>query len=177
MRKNAAGMAQACTLLFEAEVPPMGYAAFTLAKRSAGRAGAGDPQVGARMLDDRRLLLYSDRYELVLDLDRGGVIVGLLDKTTSRDYAAAEGPYFLNERRGCFIQRETFLMSRDTRVRATILEQGPLQASVRLDGVLGDTKFQFTVRLGKGRRAIEVGLKTWFESDQWIRWPSRCTIE
>ncbi|RXZ80441.1 hypothetical protein EBB07_19000 [Paenibacillaceae bacterium] len=169
LRKNATGKAQACTLLFEAEAPPMGYASYSLAKRDDERSsGIRSQAAGVRMLDNHRMLIYSDLYELVLDLNRGGVIVSLVDKATSRNYASAEGPYFLNELRGFFIQRDTFLMSRDTTVRATILEQGPLQASVQLDGVLGETKFRITIRLGKGRRAIDIGLKAWFETDRWI---------
>jgi hypothetical protein len=83
--------------LFETEVPPTGYTSFTLAKREAVRSGTNKSHVGARMLDDHQLLLYCDLYELVLDLNRGGVIVSLVDKATSRDFASAEGPYFLIE--------------------------------------------------------------------------------
>jgi len=174
LRTNAAGEVQACTLLFEAEVPPLGYSSFSLVKREEGRIleAAADEvdeaQAGARMLDDHRLMLYSDLYELVLDLNRGGVIVSLIDKASSREYADVLGAYFLNELRGYFVEQETYLRSRDTPVRATILENGPLRVSVQLEGVLGETKFRFIIRLGAGKREIEVELKAWFEADQWI---------
>jgi hypothetical protein len=60
------------------------------------------------------------------------------------------------------MERESFLLSQDTEMHAKILEKGPLRASVRLDGLLGETKFQFTNRMCKVQRAIEVELKAWF---------------
>ncbi|RIX59653.1 hypothetical protein D3P08_05830 [Paenibacillus nanensis] len=178
IRTDAAGKAQSCALLFEAEIPAMGYADFALVERESIRSESDRYRdVGARMLDDQQLLMYSDLYELVLDLNRGGVIVSLIDKAASRDYASAKGPFYLNELRGYFAERESFLMSRDVKVTAEMIEQGPLQVSVRLEGVLGETKFRHTIRLGKGRRAIDIGLKAWFDTDRWIGDPWTLTNE
>lgn len=177
LRTGGAGKVQSCTLLFEADIPAMGYADFSLVQQQSIKSEIEDSQVGAKLLNEQQLLLYSDLYELELDLKRGGVIVRLIDKASGRDYASAEGSFYLNELRGYFAERESFLMSRDVRVTAEILEHGPLQVSVRLEGVLSEMKFQHTIRLGKGRRAIDIGLKAWFDADKWIGDPWTLTKE
>jgi len=168
LRTSGEGRVQAARLLFEAEVPSMGCRTFGISRQAAGRSEPESSPVGATMLNDRLLLLYSDLYELRLDLEQGGAIVSLIDRSTRRNYCPPQSPVFLNELRGYMTEQGRFAYSRECKVAATILENGPLRVTVQLDGVFCNTKFQSTLRLSKGQRAIDCGLRAWFEADRWI---------
>jgi alpha-mannosidase len=143
------------TLLFPAEVPAMGYATYSIETAAVLRVPAGVAPASQPAKTSGKVILESDLYRLSIDLDKGGRIDSLYSKELKREFVDAKSPRGFNEFRGYFSKLGGWLSSLGSPATLTMLEDGPLRRTVRIDGKIAAWPFTTTITLVTGRRRID----------------------
>lgn len=143
-------------LFFRAQVPSAGYASYAL--RKAEPAKTNGPRITQNA--DGTYLLESDLYALVIDPSRGGIIRSLKSaKARGYEYVDRTDERSFNEMRGYFVDEGRFISSTEQPAKVRIVEQGPLFATVAIEGRIGNHPFTQTIRLVQGDLRIEMRVK------------------
>ncbi len=139
-------------LIFLAPVPALGYATFKL--ESIGQRTGQRPL--AFLAGDGSTVLENDLYRLELDPVAGGTVRSLiLKKQGNRQLVEVANARRFNELRGFFFESGKFVSTADCPARIEILENGPVQARVRISGWLGSNSVTQVITLAQGRRRID----------------------
>ena len=139
-------------MLFRAKVPSFGRSTYTIRE---GEAPA-DNTLSYRE-EKGKHVLESDRYRLVINPEKGGIIESLVArKLNNKEYADTAGAWNFNELRGYFGAQGTFLSSADQPARVRVTAQGPLLLEVAIDGYIGEHPFTQTIRLWQQEEKIDM---------------------
>ncbi len=103
-------------------------------------------------------LMENDRYRITFDLEHGGIISSLIDKTTGRELVDTKAERRFLELRGHFPQHGGFRSSTEQPARLTWLLRHPLRQQVRLNGEVAGVPFSQTITLTKGQQRINCQL-------------------
>ncbi|MFT4153232.1 glycoside hydrolase family 38 C-terminal domain-containing protein [Parafilimonas sp.] len=142
------------TILFEANMPALGYAGYTLVN-DVPQASAK----GASIFNDKEgnFIMETDLYKLVIDA-RQGNIRQLIAKRLGNKNFVAEGAGDFNALRGHFYNGGGYEKSTGKPPVITMLENGPLQIQLQVKGMIGENHFVQTIQLAKGRERIDCSL-------------------
>ena len=145
-----------CELLFAAKIPPLGYNTYRLEKAPA------TPAKGSRITvqSDGSYELETDLYTVVLDPAQGGTISSLKAKNLhDKEFVDRASARRFSEIRGWFYEEGKYHSSADQPARLTILENGPVQLRVQVEGLIGIHPFTQTITLAQGLPRIDFNLK------------------
>lgn len=139
-------------LIFLASVPAMGYDTFSLDR--ANNIHHSRPL--AYVARDGSTVLETDFYRMELDPEHGGTIRSLvLKRQRGRQLVDTSNARRFNELRGYFFQAGKFFSTADNPARIEIVENGPVQASVRIHGQLASNAVTEVITLTQGQRRID----------------------
>ena len=155
-------------VLFRAQVPSIGYATYKVVPTYDDGKTNLKGKVLAHAEPDGTVTLENDLYQLTLDPKKGGAITKLVVKELGKDFSPANSDRLVNEFRGYFITQNAWRSSTDNSARITIAEEGPLRATVVIDGQVGGVPYQSRVSLVEGQRRIDFQVRFMFEQDTWI---------
>ncbi len=142
-------------VLFLARVPSMGYAGYQL---TTGKTTGADAK-GAYItrLKNGKYLVETDLYRLVLDPERGGAIESLTGrKMGNKQFIDQSSKRRLNELRGYFYNEHRFYSSTDAPANISIIENGPLEVCLKIEGKIASGSFTQYVTLAQGQRQIDL---------------------
>mgnify|MGYP001555211758 CR=1 FL=1 len=139
-------------LIFPAAVPAMGYATFNLDR--AHHVNHSPPL--AFVNGNGYTVLETDLYRMELDPARGGTIRSLvLKRQGNRQLVDAANERRFNELRGYFFKAGKFFSTADHPAQIDIIENGPVQARVRITGQIASNPVVQTITLTQGQRRID----------------------
>ena len=133
--------------LIEVDVPAFGYT--NLPSTIKPQTSNFKPQTS---------IIESDLYRITFDLEHGGIIISLIDKTTGRELVDTKAERRFLELRGHFPQHGGFRSSTEQPARMTWLMNHPLRQQVRIDGEVAGVPFSQTITLTKGQQRIDCQL-------------------
>lgn len=152
-------------LIFMADVPSFGYAAYRLRKTAAPkirtkiRTKAGTKTSTETLTGTAAVVAENGMYRLEFDPARGGVMTSLVAKDLgNREYADRNADFSLGEIRGYFYDDGQFHSSADAPAEVTVTKH-PFETVVNICGNIDGTPFVQTVTLREGDRKIEFALK------------------
>ena len=158
----------AATILFRARVPGIGSSMYRLEASTRDAAGAAAGSTSAQAGADGVVTLENDLYRLRIDPARGGAITSLYAKKLSKEFCDGSAERSLNEYRGYFIAQKQWRSSTEQKANVTVLENGPLQARVRVAGQVGGVPHQTVIGLTEGQRRIDFQVRFNYEQETWI---------
>lgn len=143
-------------LCFEAEVPAFGYATYWLQHTPKSQETVEEP----RKFTGQEYVMENDRYRIVFDLSRGGIIKSLIaKKERNKDFAKQDdGTYALGELRGFFYEEGQFRSSTEAPASLRVIADNPLRKQVEISGTIAGHPFVQTVTLTKGNPRIDFDL-------------------
>ncbi|GIN71206.1 alpha-mannosidase [Bacillus sp. J14TS2] len=149
-------------LLFQAEVPAMGYRTFTITPITYPKRFTDMVQV-----TPNTVRIETDIYELEIDTARGGVITKVYDKGVKKEFVrdSAEG---LNEYSGYFITEERWVSSTESPVEVMVKENGPLRATVEMKGKMANVDIITTISVINSEKKIDVHVRLHYKEQTWI---------
>jgi len=143
------------SLLFQVTVPSMGFTEYLVTEEKAQIIKGA----GARLLPDGSCIIETDLYKLELDALKGGCIQSLVARNIeNREFVDHESTFAFNELRGFFYDEGVYHSSTEHPARISIVENGPLQVKVRIDGMIASQPFSQELTLVQGDRRIDVNL-------------------
>jgi alpha-mannosidase len=143
-------------LIFLAGVPAMGYATFRLDSTTK----VNHPPPLAFVVKNGRTVLETDLYRLELDPVCGGTISSLvLKKQGERQLVDAASTRRFNELRGFFWRTGKFFSTADHPAQIEIIENGPVQARVRIDCQIASNAVTQVITLTQGQRRIDFSVR------------------
>ncbi|HTN37743.1 MAG TPA: glycoside hydrolase family 38 C-terminal domain-containing protein [Arachidicoccus sp.] len=162
------------TLHFEATVPPLGFTTYELRQHDHKKdiKQIRDSKLIIDQLADGRYQLETDLYRIKVDPKRGGIISSLVLKGSEpgndkgNDGRKANTHEFLrdsmrgiNELRGYFYNDRAFHSSQQSPASVKVLANGPLFASLQINGQIAGTPFTQTISVGKKDPLITTDLR------------------
>jgi alpha-mannosidase len=149
-------------LLFQAEVPALGYGTYQVQRTAASVS----TQAGASIQDDGTCEVETDFYRIVLDPAKGGALTSLRAKSLgNREFVDGANARRFNELRGFFHEDGQFHSSTETPATIKILENGPVRACLEVSGKVGTHPFTQTISVAQGQRRIDFSLRLdWIEN-------------
>lgn len=143
-------------LAFIADVPSCGFANYKILHEKA--VSNESPRIAE--LENGRVKLESDHYEITFNLEKGGIIESVIAKILDdREFVDLDSERSFNELRGYFFKDEKFLSSVDSPARFEIPEQNPISLKLALHGKIGIHPFTQTIRLTQGEKRIDMRVK------------------
>lgn len=143
-------------LLFKADVLPIGYNTYRTKKQKlAAVAGAKVAKQG-----DGKYNVETDLYTAIIDPRKGGTIESLIAKQLhNKEFVDKTNARRFNELRGNFYKGGGFKSSADQPAEVTVLEQGPLQVSLQVKGMIAGNPFTQILKFTQGQKRIDIHLK------------------
>ncbi|WP_193212333.1 glycoside hydrolase family 38 C-terminal domain-containing protein [Luteolibacter marinus] len=143
------------TLLVRATLPPMGYATVSLSEDK------DSPQATVTTTSTAdAVVLESDLYRIELDPAKGGTIRSLVSKRENhREVVDQASERRFNELRGHFYEQGGFHSSADHPATVTIIENGPLRATVEIAGEIAGSPFTQRLSLTQGSPVIDCNVR------------------
>lgn len=142
------------TVVFRANVPPMGYAAYTLEEGKA-KVVKG---LRSKQLANGTILVESDLYKIEINPRKGGTLTSLYSKKGKKEWIDSASGYSFNELRGHFYEEGGFLSSASQLAKVTVESGGPLLTTVRIEGKIGTHPFVQYLTLAQGEARIDCRL-------------------
>ena len=153
------GGAKQLTLHFEATVPSLGYATYQLVLypvKPPASLKASPPPIISR-LKNGDFQLETDLYKILVDPKRGGTMRRLLLKVKRaegglvppREFLADTASHGIGELRGYFYDEKSFHSSQEHPATVTIVTNGPLYATLKIEGKIGNTAFTQLLQLSR----------------------------
>ena len=103
-------------------------------------------------------ILENDRYRITFDLEHGGIISSLVDKSNGSELVDSLSERRFLELRGHFPQHGGFRSSTEQQATMTWLMDSPLRQQVRIDGEVAGVPFSQTITLTRGQQRIDCQL-------------------
>ncbi|MFP5080030.1 glycoside hydrolase family 38 C-terminal domain-containing protein [Pedobacter sp. JCM 36344] len=146
-------------LLFEAEVNPIGYNSYSL------KSGGGSRELNAKSGHkankmglteaDGKLIISTDLYRIIINPAKGGIIESLKGTALNNKEFVKENKYF-NEMKGYFYADSLWQSSANQAAKVTVVDNGPLQIKLKIEGTVGEHTFTQYLCLQKGDERIQV---------------------
>lgn len=137
---------------FQVLLPPFGFA---VADADTVARPESKPHV---TVTDRKATMENDRYRLVFDLTRGGVITSLYDKQQRRETVDGKSRYGFGELRGYFPRHGRFCSSVETKATAEVVKDNACVQSLCIAGEIAGVPFSQTYTLMKDASQVDVDL-------------------
>lgn len=147
-------------LVFEAEVPSFGYAAYRMVEGSG--VSARIPSVG------QTKVLENSMYRIEFDPKRGGVIKSLIDKTNGKREIVAKDEFLFGEIKGYFYELGKYCSSADHPATVMLVTDNPFEKSVCISGFIDVHPFVETITIREGDPKIHIDLKIDWKSSPGI---------
>jgi alpha-mannosidase len=144
------------SLLFKAEVPPMGYVTYRLGKKDrVVKAGAK-----ATVQNNGKIKVETDLYTAIIDPAKGGTIESLIAKTlNNKEFVDKANARRFNELRGNFFKDGGFKSTADLPAKVTIAENGGVQVKLKVEGEIAGNNFVQLVTFTQGQQRIDIEVK------------------
>lgn len=141
------------SISFIAEVPSFGYSTYSF------KEGKNKSIKGARASIGRNGLvtLENESIRIILDPDRGGTFKSL--KVNGKEILTNTSENRFNGLRGNFPNNGGFHTSYEGKARISIIESGPVRASVNIEGTIAGEPFKQKVSITKGSDIIDCTLQ------------------
>jgi alpha-mannosidase len=142
-------------VLFQVRIPSMGYATYELAGATIKR----DRQRGSHvtLLKNGKYLIETDLYKVIVDPSKGGTIESLIGKKMgNKQFVDQSSERKLNELRGYFYAVQRFYSSADSAAKVSVVENGPLEVRLKIQGKIAQSPFIQYVTFAQGRRRIDL---------------------
>lgn len=144
------------SLVFKATVPAMGYTVYRISE--TGKP-ATFPAHG-KMLPDGRYRIETDKYLMVIDPAKGGVISSLIDRAAgNRELVDTKHRRGFNELRGYFYNESAWRSSMDTIATVRLKEDNPAEVVAEIKGYISGHPFTQLITLTNGAAGIDMQLK------------------
>ena len=141
-------------LFFNADVKPFGYATYRFSESRSRPKEEKRVQVNGH-----ECTIENDRYKIVFDASRGGIIKSLVAKKEgNKEFAVGNGQFALGELRGHFYEEGRFRSSTESPATITVLEDNPFQITVKIEGTIASHPFTQLVTIAQGQRRIDFDL-------------------
>ncbi|MDR2920442.1 MAG: alpha-mannosidase [Tannerella sp.] len=140
---------------FQAEVPPFGYATFSLSDEKPEKS----KMLPESFAGNENYTLENDIYKIVLEPSKGGIIESLVaKKQENKEYVDKDNKFFLGELRGYFYDEGKFNSTTDSPAKITVLESNHLVTKVKIEGDIASHPFTQIITLTAGQSAIDFDL-------------------
>lgn len=141
-------------LLFLADVPAFGYRRFYIDKSSiATKKGAGITE-----LPNGDYRLETELYRIIIDPKKGGTISSLYAKKLKKEFVDQHNPLKFGGLSGNFYNDGGLKTTWNTSATVNILENGPLQVKIEIQGKINKTGFTETITAGNEQQQIDFDL-------------------
>jgi alpha-mannosidase len=151
-------------VLFKASVPAIGYSVFQI---KAVENIAAKVATAVRVLPNGDCFLETDMYKMYINKANGGAIESLIAKFAgNKEFVDAHSPRKFNELRGNFYIKGGLLSSTQTPAAISVLEAGPFQVSIKIQGLIAGNPFYQIVTLRQGERRIDCQLNINWQSNE-----------
>jgi len=152
-------------ILFQAEVPSMGYSTYSLQKGATAHTGSDIPPARSAVpaaasvthLPNGQYQVETDLYRILLDPAKGGTITSWLAKQLGGKEFVEEGKRF-NELRGNFYNAGGFRSSTEAPAEIHILENGPAAIKLEIKGTIAGSPFTQILAVQQGQPRVDVHL-------------------
>lgn len=142
-------------LLFQAEIPPMGYASYKLTMETTKNSSSKGAY--AIKLKNGKYRVETNLYTLILNPAKGGTIESLVAKKMRQwQFVDQSSKRKLNELRGFFYKEHRFYSSADDSARVSIIEDGPLEVRLKIEGHIAASPFTQYLTLVQNQRLIDL---------------------
>jgi alpha-mannosidase len=138
--------------LFQAKVPPMGYASYRL---NALQSVKGASVV---RLNNGMYQVETNLYRILIDPAKGGTITSWIAKQFDNKELVETGKRF-NELRGNFYNVGGMKFSGDTAAEVNIIENGPAEVKLSIKGWIAGTLFTQVLTIQQGQPRVDIHLK------------------
>ncbi|MBZ4191348.1 glycoside hydrolase family 38 C-terminal domain-containing protein [Niabella beijingensis] len=144
-----------CTLLFRAAVPALGSRVYSLAAAKKETV----PSKGAfiRLTPDGDYCMETDLYRLIVDAKKGNIKQLTAKQLNDKNFITESETRF-NTLRGFFFNENKFVSSLEEKPVVTLLENGPVQIRLRIEGTINNNRFTQIVQLQQGEKKIDLRL-------------------
>ncbi|MES2061928.1 MAG: glycoside hydrolase family 38 C-terminal domain-containing protein [Bacteroidota bacterium] len=159
--KNIPAQVVQNNLLFTAAVPSFGYNIYTISTATE------DTGKGAMVteLPNGSISMESDLYRITINPKKGGSITSLFAKKLNREMVDQTNRNGFNTLRGNFYNDGGFKSSTDDAATVTILENGPIRASVQIKGKIAGTDITQMITLNRGQKIIDLNVNIDWKKD------------
>ena len=137
---------------FQVELPPFGW---VVADADNVKPSKSSKHV---RVTGKRATMENDRYRLVFDLSRGGVLTSVYDKQQRQEVVDAKSKFGFGELRGYFERDNRFRSSSETVATATIVKDNDFVQSLCIKGLIAGVPFTQTYTMKKDEPQVEVDL-------------------
>jgi len=148
-------------LLFTAMVPSFGYNTYTISTTTDAIRKGGMVTESP----NGSLIMESDLYRITINPKKGGSITSLFAKKLNREMVDQTNSNGFNALRGNFYNDGGFKTSTDDAATITVLENGPIRASVQIKGKIAGTDITQIVTLNQGRKIIDLNVNIDWKKD------------
>lgn len=143
------------TLLFEAEAPAFGYAAYRITPGKITAEKSKNKNNGK----SGEFILENSMYRIVVDPSKGGVIKSLVAKKEgNKEFANTGGEFSIGELRGFFYDENTFMSSIEMPSQITVVQENRFEKTIHISGQIASHLFTQTITIREGQRRIEFDL-------------------
>jgi alpha-mannosidase len=143
-------------IVFNAEVPSMGYNSYELKVQKNRRAN----NIGASVLKNGDSKIENDLYSIILDPKKGGTIKSLIaKKLNNKQFVDQTNPRSFNELRGNFYNDGGLHSSTENPASISIVETGTQRVKVKINGTIDGSPFTQWLTLSQGQRRIDMQVK------------------
>ena len=143
-------------IIFKADVPSVGYTTYKIQTSKPHKIK------GAHILQlaDGTFQMETDLYRIILDPGKGGMIKSLIAKTIdNKEFVDQKNEHGFNELRGNFYNDGGFCSSTQNEAKISIVENGPVRISIKIEGTIASNPFSQTVTLVQGQKLIDFKVK------------------
>jgi alpha-mannosidase len=139
-------------ILFQADVPPMGYSTYRLkeVQKLAGSARVTQLSGGFWQVEN-------DLYRILLDPAKGGTITSWVGKKLGGKEFVEQGKSF-NELRGNFYNAGGFRSSTETPAEIKVIEEGPAEVKLEIRGMIAGSPFTQVLTVQEGQPRVDMHL-------------------
>ncbi|WP_224746639.1 glycoside hydrolase family 38 C-terminal domain-containing protein [Mucilaginibacter rigui] len=148
-------------LLFVASTPSFGYNTYSITETTASI----EKGTHVTELADGNFKLESDLYSIIINPKKGGSITSLFAKKLNKEMVDQANKNGFNTLRGNFYNDGGFKASNDDAATVTILENGPIRASLQIKGKIVGTDLTQVITLNKGQQIIDFNLNINWKKD------------
>jgi len=143
-------------IVFNADVPPMGYNTYQVKLQKAPVA----KNLTISVLNNGDYRLESDLYTIILDPKHGGTIKSLIAKAlNNKEFVDQTNPRSFNELRGNFYNDGGFHSSTENPAVISIVEQGSERVKLQIKGTIDGSPFTQWLTVAQGQRRIDLQVK------------------
>lgn len=150
------------TVLFKASVPALGNSNYMLVPGKMNTDNTNRAFI--RITKEGDYILNTDLYQIIVDAKRGN-IKQLTARQLGNKNFIAPGEEEFNTLRGFFYNENKFAYSFEKRPTISILENGPIQIKLKIEGTINNSLFSQVLQLQQGEKKINLKLNIDYEKE------------